>query len=196
MNAPPATDRRRGRPPAASAEDVVAAAAVRFAAGERVDVTAISEQLGSSRMTVKRWFGSREGLIGEVLARESERILLAARRRAPGSGPQALLDAFDAANRAIAAAEPLRSYLRREGPAAFRVLTASDGVVQPRTVACVEQIIRAEMQRSGWTPVLDPASLAYAIVRLAEAFIYSDALADIRGDVDRLRETEAVLLGA
>ena len=30
----------------------------------------------------------------------------------------------------------------------------------------------------------DPAMLPYAIVRLAEAFIYNDALAGIRGDVD------------
>ena len=35
----------------------------------------------------------------------------------------------------------------------------------------------------------------YAIVRLAEAFIYNDALAGIRGDVDGLRRVEAALLG-
>jgi len=42
---------------------------------------------------------------------------------------------------------------------------------------------------------VDPATLAYAIVRLAEAFLYNDATAALRGDVDRLREIEAALLG-
>ena len=33
------------------------------------------------------------------------------------------------------------------------------------------------------------------IVRLAESFLYNDAIIGIRGDVARLREVEAVLLG-
>jgi hypothetical protein len=32
-------------------------------------------------------------------------------------------------------------------------------------------------------------------VRLAEAFLFHDAVAGIRGDVDRLREVEGELLG-
>jgi hypothetical protein len=39
------------------------------------------------------------------------------------------------------------------------------------------------------------SALAYAIVRLGEAFLYNDTVAGIRGDVDRLREVEAALLG-
>ena len=44
-------------------------------------------------------------------------------------------------------------------------------------------------------PPVDSATLAYAIVRLAEAFLFNDATAAMRGDVDRLREIEAALLG-
>ena len=44
-------------------------------------------------------------------------------------------------------------------------------------------------------PPVDPSTLAYAIVRLAEAFLFNDATAAMRGDVDRLREIEAALLG-
>lgn len=194
MAGPSSAPRRPGRPAAASREAFVAAAAEQFARGERVDVSVLTERLGGSRMTVYRWFGSRDGLVGEVIAREAERILRRARKRTRGSGPQALLETFDAANRAIVASAPLRAYLRREGTAALRVLTASGGLVQPRTVACVEALVRAEGEATGWTPELDPPTLAYAIVRLAEAFIYSDAVIDIRGDVDRLRATQAALL--
>jgi hypothetical protein len=37
--------------------------------------------------------------------------------------------------------------------------------------------------------------LAYAIVRLGEAFLYNDALAGIRGDTERLHQVEAALFG-
>ena len=42
---------------------------------------------------------------------------------------------------------------------------------------------------------VETSTLAYAIVKLAEAFLFNDAVAGIRGDVDRLREVEAALLG-
>ena len=77
----------------------------------------------------------------------------------------------------------------------MRLLTSSDGVIQPRAVAFVEQLITAEARAGRYNPPADPATLAYAIVRLAEAFLYNDASIGIRGDHERLREVEAALLG-
>jgi hypothetical protein len=42
---------------------------------------------------------------------------------------------------------------------------------------------------------MEPSVLGYAIVKLAQAFLFNDAVVGIRGDVDRLREVEAALLG-
>jgi hypothetical protein len=57
----------------------------------------------------------------------------------------------------------------------------------------VTAIIEAEASTGRYEPPVEPETLGYAIVRLAEAFIYNDA--GIRGDVERLREVEAALLG-
>jgi Tetracyclin repressor-like, C-terminal domain len=62
-------------------------------------------------------------------------------------------------------------------------------------VAAIEGLIDAEVQAGTFSPRVPAATLAYAIVRLAEAFLYNDALAGIRGDTERLRELEAALLG-
>ena len=51
------------------------------------------------------------------------------------------------------------------------------------------------MRDETFHPPVEPSTLAYAIVRLAEAFLFSDTTAAMRGDVDRLREIEAALLG-
>jgi hypothetical protein len=55
--------------------------------------------------------------------------------------------------------------------------------------------LHAEVRAGTWRPAIETAGLAYAIVRLHEAFVYNDAVAGIRGDVDRLGEVEAALLG-
>ena len=185
--------RRRGRPPAASREDVLAAALHAYLHGERIDVQAIATELGLGRTTIYRWFGSRERLVGEVVVRAAEPLFDEARAGARGRGGAALLDTFDRINRGLADAPALRRFLENERDA-LRILTSSRGPVQPRMVARIQGYIEAETSR-GFRPPVDPATLAYAIVRLAEAFLFNDAIAAVRGDVDRLREIEAALLG-
>jgi AcrR family transcriptional regulator len=186
---------RRGRPAAASREDVLAAAMHRYLRGQRVDVRAIAAELGLGRSTVYRWFGSREQLIGEVLVQAADPLLDAARAEAGGRGAAALLDTFDRMNRKLAAAPALRQLLEQERATALRLITSSAGVVQPHFVARITALIEDEMRAGAYEPSVDPATLGYAIVRLAEAFLYNDAAVGIRGDVERLRDVEAALLG-
>jgi AcrR family transcriptional regulator len=186
---------RRGRSAAASREDVLAAAMYRYLRGRRVDVQAIAAELGLGRTTVYRWFGSREGLIGEVLVRAAEPLLDEARAKARGRGGSALLDTFDRFNRGLAAAPALRQFVEQERDAALRIITSGAGIVQPRIVARIAGLIEEEVRAGAYEPPVDPATLGYAIVRLAEAFLFNDAAAGMRGDVDRLREVEAAILG-
>jgi AcrR family transcriptional regulator len=184
---------RRGRPPAASREDVLAAALHSYLRGRRVDVQAVATELGLGRTTVYRWFGSRERLVGEVVVLAGEPLVAEARARATGSGGAMLLDTFDRINRSLAAAPALRRFLEQERDA-LRILTSSAGYVHPRMVERVTGLIEEEVSAGRYEPPVDPATLGFAIVRLAEAFLYNDA-SGLRGDVDRLRDVEAALLG-
>jgi AcrR family transcriptional regulator len=180
---------------AASRADVLAAARQRYVEGERIDMRAIAADLGVSRATLYRWFGSREALLGEAIARETEEYFMHVRARVGGRGAPALLETFDRINRGLVRATGLRRFLEQERGAALRILTSSGGLVQPAAVAVIAGLIEQERATGAYDPPTDPATLAYAIVRLAEAFIYNDALAGIRGDVEGLRRVEAALLG-
>jgi AcrR family transcriptional regulator len=191
----PVSGPRRGRRPAASREDVLAAASYRYLRGRRVDVQAIAAELGLGRTTIYRWFGSRDELIGEVIAAAAAPLLADARRRASGRGGPALLDTFDRFNRSLAAAPALRQFVENESEAALRVITSGAGRVQPRMVAMITGLIAAEVNAGRYTPPVEISTLGYAIVRLAEAFLFNDAVSGMRGDVDRLRDVEAAILG-
>ena len=175
-------------------EDALAFATRCFLRGERVDVQAIAATLGLARATMHRWFGTRERLLGELLADLGERRLRAIRSEVPGSGGPALLACFDSYNRELAGSASMRSWLAQEQERALRVLTSSAGIVQPRMVAVIEELIRDETEAGAFTARVAVPTLAYAIVRLAEAFLYNDAIVGIRGDTARLREIEAALL--
>jgi len=190
-----ATARRRGRPPTASHADVLRAARAQYLAGQRVDLTIVARSLGLGRATIYRWFGSRERLLGEVIATELEALIIRERRRVRHRGAKGLLEVFDRVNRQLADSAALRRYVEQERAGALRLLTASDGGVQPRSVAAITELIATEVAAGRYDPPADPQTLAYAIVRLAEAFLYNDAAFGIRGDHSRLREVEAALLG-
>jgi AcrR family transcriptional regulator len=184
---------RRGRPPAASREDVLEAALARYLRGRRVDVQAIASDLGLGRTTIYRWFGSREGLLGAAINLAGEPLVDAARAQAAGRGGAMLLDTFDRLNRSLAAAPALRWFVEQERDA-LRILTSSAGIVHPRMVARITGLIEDEVGAGRYDPPVEPGTLGFAIVRLAEAFLFNDA-DGLRGDVDRLREVEAALLG-
>lgn len=186
---------RRGRPATASRGDVLAAARAQFLSGERVDLTIVARDLGLGRATIYRWFGSRERLLSEVIADESEVLIARHRREVRRRGVHGLLEVFDRINRSLARSMALRRFVEQEGASALRLLTSSTGLVQCRGVRLVTQMIEAEAAAGRYEPPADPATLAYAIVRLCEAFLYNDAAFGIRGDHERLREVQAALLG-
>ncbi len=192
----PVASGRPGRPAAATREAALELATRRFLAAERIDVQAIARELGLARATMHRWFQTREALLGEVLATLGERRVAAARAATPGGGAQALLKALDRFNREVAMTPGVRFLLAQEQERALRILTSSGGIVQPRVTAAIERMIDEEVEAGRFTPTIAPDTLAYAIVRLGEAFIYNDAIVGIRGDTQRLREIEAALLGA
>jgi AcrR family transcriptional regulator len=187
--------RRPGRRAAASREDVLDTALHRYLRGRRVDVQAIASELGLGRTTVYRWFGSRDELLGEVLARATDPVIDAARAKARGRGGRALLDTFDRLNRSLADAPALRTFVENERDAALRVITSGAAFLQPHMVARITGLIEDEVRAGRYHAPVDPETLAYAIVKLAEAFLFNDAAAGMRSDVERLREVEAALLG-
>src|SRR6201995_5520025 len=143
---------RRGRPATASRADVLAAARAQFMAGERVDLTIVARDLGLGRATIYRWFGSRERLISEVIADESEALIARHRREVRRRGVQGLLEVFDRINRSLARSMPLRRFVEQEGAAALRLLTSSEGAVQQRGVALIGQMIEAEVTAGRYEP--------------------------------------------
>lgn len=190
-----ANESKRGRPATASRDDVVRVARGQFLDGERVDLTVIARRLGLGRATIYRWFGSRDALLGEIIASELEQLVAVHRRRVRQRGATGLLSVFDRLNRSLSRSRALRALLEQERDSALRLLTSSGGPVQPRAVSAVRALIDSEVAAGRYESPADSGALAYAIVRLAEAFLYNDVAIGIRGDLQALHQVEAALMG-
>ena len=188
---------RRGGPAAgATREEVLAVARAEFLACRRIDVQAIAGQCGVGRATIYRWFGSREQLLGEAMMSVFSERVGAARGAVGGEGAQALLDTIGLIYAGLAAAPHIQALIERERVTAMPLMTSSEGPVHPRIVHLIQDLIEAEEARGEYRPPSDPATLAYVLVRLAEALLFNYTTDEVPKDLERLRVVVATLLGA
>jgi AcrR family transcriptional regulator len=163
--------------------------------GQRVDMQALAAELGVSRATLYRWTGPREQLLADVLWSLSDEIFEQAKADHPEhTGPGRLLAIFRQHVGALVQARPLHVFLQQETHAALRVLTSPHGGVQPRTVWRLAELYREEHEAGSFQPKADIGTLAYAVVRVTEGFIYNDAIATVQPEVDRAASVVALLL--
>ncbi|WP_051026969.1 QsdR family transcriptional regulator [Nocardia higoensis] len=187
--------RSPGRPASATREQVIALTRRAFLAGERVDVQSIAAELGLSRASVYRWFGSREGLLGAMLVQEYNQMIAKADAKCRAEGAHRIVEVLSRVARWETVNEPFRRYFENEPRSGLRILTASDGPVQPHAVTAVGALLARVEREDGFPLPLARDLLAYTLVRIGEAFLYTDTAAGLRNDVDRLREVYSVLLG-
>jgi AcrR family transcriptional regulator len=171
------------------------AARRQYLAGRRIDMQALAGELGISRATLYRWTGPREQLISDVVFSLSDEIFERAKRdTAELSGPPRLLAVFRQHVDALVQARALQVFLQQETHAALRILTGRGGSVHCRTVARLADLYREEQVSGSFHPRADPGTLAYAVVRITEGFIYNDAILAVEPAVDEAAAIVALLL--
>ena len=176
--------------------DALGLARRRWVAGERLDMGRLAQDLGISRATLYSWVGSKERLIGEVIWSYADDGMRQAREAAIGTGADYIVDVFERFARLNAAFEPLRRFIEQDAELALRVLTSKDSPVQGRMIAVARDLLVTQVEAGALAPALDIETLAYTMVRVAEAFLYSDIIAGSEPDVDKAVAVVQVLLHA
>ncbi|MFC6881739.1 MULTISPECIES: QsdR family transcriptional regulator [Actinomadura] len=171
MAAPPREPPETGRPDRRAA---VRLARRCFLAGRRIEMNALAAELGVSRVTLNRWVGSRDRLIGEINWSLAEPALREARARAAGTGADAVAATMEEFTRTVLAAPFMHVFLRREGDIALRVLTTNRSDLQRNIIGFVERTLHEE--RVVPPAPLDLSDLAYVVVRIGESFTYIDMI--------------------
>jgi Tetracyclin repressor-like, C-terminal domain len=191
------------RPPASRASarsaGFVALAARWIRNGRRLDMQGLADELGVSRVTLFRRVGSREALLSKALWVLTERTLEVAAARWEAERPEGELHTPGTGrhlNAIVSQSKGLRRLLTDEPALAMRVLTDPRGPVQSGTVAFVEQLLRRDAAEFGLVMLVEPAVLAYALVRLGESFLYADVLAARTPDVETADRLQQELLEA
>lgn len=170
--------------------DALALARRRFLAGARVDMSALATELGVNRVTLYRWFGSRDRFLVEVLWSLARRTLDDIEAGAAARGGARIVDIVVRFLGTVIANAGMQRWLAEEGEHAMRLLTRHETGFQPRLIEAVERLLREEALD---LPV-DPHELAFVIVRLIESYTYLDLITGERADAARAAPILRMLL--
>lgn len=148
--------------------------------GQRIDMGALAGRLGVDRTSLFRWVGNRDALLSEVLWSLAVPTLVRAEHAVDAEGTSSggervagILTRFvDDLN----TAPYFREFLRREPARALRLLTTKESPIQRRYVATAEWLVRRELGDRPLDGAIDPAGLAYLLVRISESFTYADLI--------------------
>jgi AcrR family transcriptional regulator len=184
-------------PPAGVPAEMFAAAVDAYLAGRRLDMQSLARRLGVSRATLYRRAGNREQLLDEVIWWRGRRMV-AGRLLATAhlSGVARIAAVVDGALRAIEQDRPLHAFIEAEPDAALRILTGSRSLAGHGMAGALARLIELERARGAFAADLDDATLAYAIIRISEGFLYADVIADRPPDIGRaITVIQALLTG-
>ncbi|QKJ20164.1 QsdR family transcriptional regulator [Microbacterium hominis] len=179
----------------ADAQRAFDAARALFIDGRRIDMSALAASLGVDRTSLFRWVGNRDALLSEVLWSLAIPTLVSAEHacdgRAGGERIAGILTHFvDDLN----TAEYFRSFLRREPARALRLLTTKESPIQRRYVATADWLVRRDLGAEPLGGAIDPAGLAYLLVRVSESFTYADLISGDTPSAARARTAFRLLL--
>lgn len=174
--------------------DALQAARRRFLRGERVDMNDLAQGLGIGRATLYRWVGSRDRLLGEVLWSLAELGLAQSRAEATGRGAAWVLAVYRRFGDLIVGLEPLRHFVKSEPECALRVMTSKASPLQRRVVDTFRDVLVEAQKTRGLKLRLDPETLAFAMVRIAESFLWTDLITGGTPDLAKAQEVTKVLL--
>jgi len=176
---------------------IFAAAVDAFVSGQRLDMRSLARRIGVARATLYRRVGNREQLLDQVLWWRARRLLAEqVRASACLAGTERLTALIGGVLHAIGADRSLRVFLESDPETALRILTGRRSTVHQGMAASLENVIDLERGRGSFDTSLDTPTLAYAIVRVSEGFLYADVVADRAPDIGRaVTVIEALLRG-
>lgn len=170
--------------------DALRLARRKFLAAERVNMSALANQLGVNRVTLYRWVGSREQLLVEVLWSLGAQTLANVDRAVRAKGTERIVCVVTRFLEEVISNQGLGRWVAEEGELAIRLLTRQDTDFQPRLVAAIEELLQEESDAGRLDLPVSLHEAAYVIVRLIESCTYLDF---INGEQPDARWAEPIL---
>src|SRR5690348_5104876 len=113
----------------------------KWQAPERVDMSALADELGVNRVTLYRWVGSRDQLLVEVIWSLARRTLDVIDADVTDTGGEHVVQIATHFLEAVISNAGMQRWLAEEGEQAMRLLTRHETDFQPRLIGAIHDLL-------------------------------------------------------
>lgn len=184
------------KPTRSTPMDALMLARRKFLKGLPIDLQALAAELGVNRVTIYRWVGTYEMLLGEVLVTLADQAWEEAQKSARRTGTGYAARVLSRFLELIHGHEPFQRFVKTEGEFALKVATSKHSRLQSRVIAHYRALLEEQVEAGMLDLPQDLDSLAYALVRISEAFLYNDLITGRKPDLEKASTIMNALLHA
>jgi len=171
------------------------AAGQRYRDGDPIDLATLAAEQGVSRASAYRWIGGNDQLLAAVLrARARELWAAHVAEHADETGPDRVVAVISDFLHHVDESKRFRVILEADPARAMSIVASGAHPNQQVVIGLVQDLIQEEVERGNLRIGWEPHTLAYAIVRIFEAFLYGDIVAGEHQDLDRAVEIIDILV--
>ncbi len=170
------------------AADALRLAQRRFLAPERIDMGVLADELDVNRVTLYRWFGSRDDFLVEVVWSLTLRAFNYVKEKVRAQGAERVVAIVIGFLDTVITNPGLQRWLGEEREHAMRLLTSPQTNFQHRLIDTLQDLLEEEANASRLDLPVDLHELAYVIVRVIESYIYFDLITGERPELERAAE--------
>ncbi len=150
----------------------------------------LADELGVNRVTLYRWFGSRDDFIVEVVWSLALRTFDYVEAKVTVQGAERVVAVITGFLDTIISNPGMQRWLGEDGEHAMRLLTGRRTNFQQRLIDAVQGMLDEEDRASKLEVPIDLHELAYVIVRVIESYTYLDL---ITGEQPEAKRAEPIL---
>jgi AcrR family transcriptional regulator len=159
-------------------------------APERIDMSVLADELGVNRVTLYRWFGSRDDFVVEVVWSLAVRTFDYVEAKVNATGAERIVAIVTGFLDTIITNPGMQRWLGEDGEHAMRLLTGRETDFQRRLIDAIQSLLQEEAKASRLELPVELHELAYVIVRLIESYTYLDL---ITGEQPEAQRAEPIL---
>lgn len=154
----------------------------------------LAEELGVNRVTLYRWFGSRDDFIVEVVWSLALRTFDYVEGKVSRKGAERVVAIVTGFLDTIINNPGVQRWLGEDGEHAMRLLTSPRTNFQRRMIDVVYELLKEEADAARLELPVDLHELAYVIVRVIESYTYLDLITGEQPDAQRAEPILRMLL--
>ena len=162
--------------------------------GEKVSIDGLAKESGVSRVTIYRWVGNKDYLMGEVLWSALEPGLRKIIKETPGTGVEHIVEVHRQLMILILSFPPMQRFIKDDPAYALRLVTTPASCLRERLIEAIVEHLN-EQEANGHIQLPAPAKeLAEMIIRANESRMYSDVIGGRTPDIEQAFKIVRMLL--